>query len=545
MTFAASVRAVALFLGVGTAYAQFTGTGSISGRVLNAATSEPIRKASVTLHLNSPRDASAIAITNANGDFRFDNLPVGTYRLFAGKYGFQGLAFGTRSIAQAGTFVTLSDAEARTDLVFNLPPTTAIAGRVSDSDGEPLKGVPMAVYRKVYRRGKPELVQFNQATTDDRGTYRIFNLMSARYYLKATPPLRPQWGSYATNESQQVLAAEFYADASDEDQAKVLDLRKGGEMNDIDFHLRALIGGSIKGRVVMPDAGQPHERIHPSIDIQSTDSQRQFGTGIDQNGEFQFRGVPPGTYIISATIGRPNMSGPNVAQIHSAEVQVQQGQEVEVTLTPKPLIELRCAVKIEGPGSEKYNQFNVTLLSAVRNRPQIGTIWRRDGECKLSNISPGIWDIGVNPLPPELYLKAMTLGGKDVLNEEMNLQSNVSDVLTIVLSTIAATVSGEVKRQSKEQVLPAVILLAPAVHSMGTLSLYRTRFTDAEGKFSFGGMPPGDYRLFAFEELEPGSWEAFDFLKPFAASGVPVRLTEQQKSSVELTRIPAQQGAQQ
>lgn len=537
MTPTAFRQAVALIFAV-SASAQVVGTGAISGTVLNATTGQPIHKALVRLELGGPKNASAAAMTDSGGAFFFQNLPAGQYRLFAGKEGFQGLAYGTQGNSQAGTFITLAAAETRNDLNFRLPPTSSVSGTVLDSDGDPIANAQVLLLRPMYQRGRQELMPTFNATTDDRGAYRISSIQPDRYYLKADPQRQFQFAGMAMPNSDPVAITEFFPGTQDLNRATRLDLRDGKEVRGIDFRLNRFAPGVVLARVILPSGMSQELQINFELSSVSDPrgGTRSVGTSVPQSSVLRAE-APPGEYVTSMNF---NFNGKNYYA--ASRVTIQPGREEEITLTPKPLLDIPCTVKVEGPDSEKYRQFRLTLDPPQQQfrgpRPQAE--WKAGGECKFTGVRPGVWDIGIFPLTPPLYIKAMTFGGKDVLHEEMELRDQSSDVLTVVVSTAAAEVTGEVEKAESGQVQPAIVLFAPAVHQFSTIQFYRTAYTGPDGKFRFGGLPPGNYRVFAFEKLEFNAWQDAEFLKPYVASATPVKLSEGQKASIQVRRIPAE-----
>lgn len=536
MTPTAFRQAVALILVV-SASAQIAGTGAISGIVLNATTGQPILKALVRLELGGPKNASAAAMTDSGGAFFFQNLPAGQYRLFAGKEGFQGLAYGTQGNSQAGTFITLAAAETRNDLNFRLPPTSLVSGTVLDSDGDPIVNAQVLLLRPMYQRGRLELMPTFNATTDDRGAYRISSIQPDRYYLKVDPQRQMQFAGMAMPNSEPVAVPEFFPGTVDLNRATRLDLRDGKEARGIDFRLNRFAPGIVLARAVLP-SGMPEE-LPVQFELSSASDPRggtrSISTSVFQNSVLRAE-APPGDHIASINF---NFNGANYYA--ASRVTIQPGREEEITLTPRPLLDIPCSMKVEGLDSEKYRQFRLTLTPPQQfngSRPQ--TEWKAGGECKFTGVRPGIWDIGIFPLTPPLYIKAMTFGGKDVLNEEMELRDQSSDVLTVVVSTAAAELTGEVEKTEGGQIQPAIVLFAPAVHQFSTIQFYRTAYTGPDGKFRFGGLAPGNYRVFAFEKLEFNAWQDAEFLKPYAASATPVKLSEGQKAAIQVRRIPAE-----
>jgi hypothetical protein len=66
---------------------------------------------------------------------------------------------------------------------------------------------------------------------------------------------------------------------------------------------------------------------------------------------------------------------------------------------------------------------------------------------------------------------------------------------------------------------------------------YRMTNTDQFGNFTLKNLVPGEYKAFAWEDLEPGAYLDPDFLKPVDASGEKVSVTEAGKHTVQVKLI--------
>ena len=51
------------------------------------------------------------------------------------------------------------------------------------------------------------------------------------------------------------------------------------------------------------------------------------------------------------------------------------------------------------------------------------------------------------------------------------------------------------------------------------------------------GIPPGEYKLFSWEEVELGAWEDPEFLKPFEEKGGKIALQEGDQKMLNLVSI--------
>lgn len=63
--------------------------------------------------------------------------------------------------------------------------------------------------------------------------------------------------------------------------------------------------------------------------------------------------------------------------------------------------------------------------------------------------------------------------------------------------------------------------------------------TDQYGRFALQSIPPGDYRLFAWEDLEPYAYYDADFVRPYMTAGTLIRVSENSRQSVQIVSIPS------
>ena len=69
--------------------------------------------------------------------------------------------------------------------------------------------------------------------------------------------------------------------------------------------------------------------------------------------------------------------------------------------------------------------------------------------------------------------------------------------------------------------------------------LYKTSVSDQNGRFTFRGIAPGGYRVYAWEVIKANAWYDRDLLSQYEALGKPVRIQESSKETVDLKIIPA------
>jgi hypothetical protein len=69
--------------------------------------------------------------------------------------------------------------------------------------------------------------------------------------------------------------------------------------------------------------------------------------------------------------------------------------------------------------------------------------------------------------------------------------------------------------------------------------LYKTATTDQEGRFTFRGVTPGDYRVFAWEDIEPFAYFDPAVVMQYEAAGKLIHVRESSEESAEVKLIPA------
>ena len=70
-------------------------------------------------------------------------------------------------------------------VALRLLPLGKIAGKVTDTEGDPVPGVAVRALRAVLQDGRRIFKQDRSVTTDDRGQYRLWNLQPGEYYIVA------------------------------------------------------------------------------------------------------------------------------------------------------------------------------------------------------------------------------------------------------------------------------------------------------------------------------------------------------------------------
>ena len=175
-----------------------TGTGVISGVVINDKTGQPVRRTVVTA--SATDSVRAAVITDDTGTFTFKDLPPGRFYLNATRPGYVSVSYGARRANRPGSTINLTEGESKTGIALRMQPGAVITGVVRNANGEPVPGSRVIVLRSSfsYDTGERTLVPVSGglgATTDDRGIYRAFGLPPDDYFVVASAGIGLRSGS--------------------------------------------------------------------------------------------------------------------------------------------------------------------------------------------------------------------------------------------------------------------------------------------------------------------------------------------------------------
>ena len=517
----------------------------LQGSVTNKITGAPVNHAHVMyikVATGSSEAQSPISTdTDAQGNYTIQVEP-GPYRLWVERPGFARQPYGSRTPEGSGTVLTLIAGQKIRDLNIRIVPLGAISGRTLDDEGEPVQGVGVQVLRFSYAIGKKQLVPVAGASSNDRGEYRIYSLPAGRYYLLATlhgaPMAHPPEPGGLVPEMLDPYAALYYPGVLDFTSATQIPLPEGGEASDIDFSLQRIRAVTVRGRVLSPVEDSGNSQLQVMLARNEGNAASSIGrltAAVDRaSGRFEFRGVAPGQYLLIATqaSGKIALTGREAIEVSAA------GQD-NLRISLAPAFELSGRVEVEGGLFPSLSSVTVRLTQteglAVGLQPVSKVA--ADGSLRLPGVTAGTWELTVDQLPENVWIKSATYGDQDLLHGDLNASAGPTGQLHIVLAGNGAQVSGTVMQDGQPH--HATIVLAPAeTESRTTSAMYRMASTQKDGAFVFKGVRPGSYRLFAFEEVEPFAWLDPDFLKPVETLGEFISISEGEKITKQLTPIP-------
>jgi hypothetical protein len=520
---------------------------AIAGTVIKEPGSEPLKKVLVQIVAENQKEGgNYTATTDADGHFHVDNVAPGRYRIFFERTGF--VAVNGRGLKADVNVLTIRGNQSIDNLLFRMLPTAVISGRVTDEDGDPLSEVRIIALKR--RPGKTGRESIATAGTNDLGEYRIAGLFPGQYWIVAIPAPdardyeKPQQKSSAAEsdgapQQDTRYLTTYYPATFDAMQASPVTLKAGDEMP---IALTLLPARTYRVRGIVTGAS-PRQKSTVELISPSGDSAKSSDVGSD--GQFEVRGVGPGSYIIRATSGTD-------AQTLTAKqnLNVVAGDVEGIKLTPQPSFTLNGHLSLEG-GRADVTQLSANIRQA--DAPEdTGLTLAQDffganspvdkyGNFEWKNVSPGDYIVQVfGGEGHGLFLKSATAGGQDIVTG-FNASGPAS--LELVMSAKGGTIEGAVIEKEKDvdddhPVPNATIVAVPEEKFRKLPNRFVAGSSDQHGHFTLRGLPPGSYTLYAWQDIEDSTYRDPSFLKSQESNGTAVKVEEASQQTIVLKPSP-------
>jgi Carboxypeptidase regulatory-like domain len=507
-------------------------TGMIVGQVADAATGDPVPEAIVVLtmpkYFENPTTPRGRVMADGEGRFFFTDLPAGEYFLQATKDGYAPGMYGQRRAWGQNLLLSVAEGERLTDVTLRVWKHGVIAGTVVDEAGEPVVGVTVRAVIKDVFAGRPrygnmqvtsELVP--TATTDDRGMFRLSQLMPGTYVVLVPStqttvpaallggpdaalrselffagvaevsllgqPRTQQVGDFAMLTLNRVLIppppspagrmsvypTTYFPAAATAGAATPIALEAGDEGTDITISVRPVPAVRVSGRLVAPDGSVPPPTTIRLVGAAMTDV---ITTGLvtgpdhvgfetvtgmsDATGRFTLLGVPAGEYVLTHAnrfLSRAIQQGQTAYWI-SQPVTVG-GDDLSDLVVP-----LRPALRVEGRleyrGSSPPQLTGITFETPFGEPGQVSAAATKGVTPTFSTVAAGGQYIARPYEAGGWFVQSVTLGGKDITDRAFDLQADATS-LVVTYTDRPSKVSGTVTDEQGSTSATAVVLAFP------------------------------------------------------------------------------------
>ena len=559
-------------------------TTTISGRVVDAASTQPARHVRVTLTDVARKNPGQTATTNDDGTFSFRGVPAGRYDLQAFKNGYLRASYGASRPDRAGTSVVVTDNSVVGNLTIAIARGGVITGVVRDSQGRPLPGRTVQVMKLGYHpvSGEPSLsapATSVVSPSDDRGEYRAYGLPPGGYLVLVNPPPGRSGGPglddvrvlTADDVRQAMQAARsggaggaaaattpsspsprvtnapvFHPGVTDISAAVTIALGASEERSGVDVIVALVPTASISGRVTAPTGALPQTlRVMalpggPGADLLASAGIRTLAASPDGEGRYMIAGVAPGTYTVKAITGTGrgrSGAAPEVESL-SASVDVNvSGQDLDVPLTLERGAPITGRVVFEGtqptPAELQSLSFRLTppranAATTVSVVAQVGA----DGSFKLASVAPDSYRFAETwnnaGTSGKWAIKSATANGREAFEAPLRVNANEPIEWTITYTDRPTLLSGTFQDRSGRAATDYDVLVFSSDRKYWTPGSRRFRMTRpaTDGAYSISGLPAGEYLIAALTDLEPGEWNDPTLLERLVPFSIKVTLRD-------------------
>jgi hypothetical protein len=246
------------------------------------------------------------------------------------------------------------------------------------------------------------------------------------------------------------------------------------------------------------------------------------------DGTFQFAGVVPGPYKVVA-VGK--LGSRRVTAIQ--DIHVELGGMPPLTLPLQYGLDLRGKIVLKGPVPQSYQlQLQKVMLPIGDRLPGLSQYFPRfssaimasvdaDGSFVLTDIVPDAhYDVPMRLLQESLgaYV-TIRYGGEPMIRWIATRKDETR--LEVDLEFGSGRVEVVVKNGEQRQP-EATTVLVP--RDRNRRQYYQVRASGSDGKVVFETVAPGDYDVFAWDDLRDRAWFDPSFMKQFSGRGRSVRV---------------------
>jgi hypothetical protein len=505
-------------------------TGTIGGLVIKAGT--PFQQAlqDARLELIGGPDSPRIVRTDVNGHFVFSGLPAGRYRLTVTRDGFIRQEY-------SKTVVVARD-QAIPNVIFKLEPAPIIAGFIQDEFGEPVPNILVEALRRSYdARGNRILTRAASALTNDRGEHRIFWLDPGEYFLYASTPPPAEGEPPATP-----VAPTYFPGVTDAIAAKPIRVDIAREIR-ADFRLRHALLVPVAGYITNAVTGKPvgasitltRPAEEPSL---ARFNETSFASGPNAGAFRLADSVPPGNYIVNAkSTSGETLSGFTRIVIPSTTIPPPPPYDVRLALSSPLSLSGRMFIQSDAATDLRGTHISLTSIDNAFPSPA-AVAAQADGQFLVKNLSLGTYVVDVSQLPGDLYPKAARFGTKDVFEDSLTIDKVPEAPLQILIGTDGGHVDVSVFDSQNQLRHNIQVVLVPDMTLRHRPDQYRIAMSDDEGRVTLHGIPPGTYKLFAWEDFEPNAYLNADYIHNYEDLGTRVRIVPGDNPPLAIRLIP-------
>jgi hypothetical protein len=374
-------------------------------------------------------------------------------------------------------------------------------------------------------------------------------------------------------EQATAYAPVYYPGTITPEAAQAVTLGAGEERAGVDFRLELVPTTRVGGIVVGPGGTLPPATQVALVPKRADGTPSVPGLGnnmarVGGDGRFNFNSVTPGEYSVqaratirdaaaqTAATGRGRGAGQGaISQVLWAAADISVGGQPlpDQVLNLQSGMTVSGQVRFDGTGQPPAD-LTIVRVSLANRGPQafeIGGIppTQADsaGRFSIPGVSPGRYSLTatmagggggrggrggagtISGPAGQWILQSAIYNGQDLLDFPVDIAPNQSlQNVALTYTDKVQELTGTIQDTSGRPTSDFTIIVFPSEPRFWMPQARRITATrpGTDGRFTFRGLPAGDYRLTAVTDVEPGEWYDPAFLNQLSSVSIPISLSE-------------------
>jgi len=441
---------------------------------------------------------SRVQLTDANGQFRFEGLRGGRFRIVATRPGYLQAGVGSSGMA-----VDLPMEPSIRDVPVTMSKLLTISGTVRDHYGDPISA---SVTVSPASEGEAGTLR---TAADSRGRFSVVGLRPGEYLVgadSASAGRNLRMFDDAGLERAVAYRLTYYPGVTDSSLATAVTI-VDRDISDLDLVLRPVPATTIN--VIVDPSGRKVDYAQLQvIALESFGSQRMRSNGPMDLVPVAFHGVAAGQYLLVASGDETNSSGgPGQRLWARQEIKIDGVAPQTVRLALGPGVRVSGRIVFEGvstpPQAVTVNLRTLppydlqTTFAVQSSNTRAGAVFA------IEDVVPGRYLLdGTGRADPQSpwTLKSVVAGGRDVFDLPFDLRGggSVDDVVMTFTDRASGTeVTGTVTDAAGRTVAdaPLVVFSSNTRYWRENSAHVRTAVSDPRGRYSIAGLPAGSFRV--------------------------------------------------
>ncbi len=550
---------------------------SLRGMVVNSVTHEPVSR--VLVFSSDNRFAT---MTDDRGHFKF-KFPETESEQTAGLADSSGnLSMQTSGFRRVGTnrpgmlmarktgFLSPNDGQGgapigpeQQEVTITLVPEALVIGQVILPGSDGSDRIQIELYRRQVREGREHWDSAGSVMSRSNSEFRFAQLYGGAYKLFTHELLDRDPLTFNPRGQLFGYPPVYYPAAPDFATAAVIQLAPGStfqanispakrEYYPVKVSVTNAPAGVGYGVQVWPQ-GHPGPGYSLSYNVED-----ELIEGLLPNGTYTVQlatyGPPNATTgMLNFAVGGPTVSGPAVSMLPNSSIAVSVKEEFQNTQITPQLTTITTQSNTFETSQRRPNYLGVTLLpdeefgstQAASLRPPTGP---EDESLVIENAQPGRYRVSINTSIG--YASSITSGGTDLLRKPLVVRvGGTTPPIEITVRDDGAEIEGTVERTSTSRFSgagidspgqsPGIVYFVPTADGSGQ---FRLTWVSPDGKFQLQQLPPGVYRVLAFDRQQPElEYESDAVMKQYDSATQIIRVVAGQKEHLRLSVIAARE----